>query len=206
MDYEKLRSAAEAITIPEEAKYRIVRNCKTQLSNARKEIIMNPNKTNALFKKPAAVFVAVVLCLSLSVAGLAAAGVLQGFFQDVTDSRGAVVGTTYESASDEISISATANGNELTILAAFADPQAAPYADIERLGIAAYRIVDAGGNAVKEGSAEAVEVVDGLADIRIDLGSLDGGSYTLSVTAFVSEKTADQPLTINGSWECSFTK
>ena len=83
MDYEKLKAAAETITMPEEVKRRIVRNCKTQILNSRKEIVMKTNKNNTFIRKPAAVFVAVALCLSLSATALAATGVLQGFFQDI---------------------------------------------------------------------------------------------------------------------------
>lgn len=137
MDYEKLKSAAETITMPEEVKRRIVRNCKTQILNSRKEIVMKTNKNNTFIRKPAAVFVAVALCLSLSVTALAATGVLQGFFQDITDYRGAVVGTSYEQATDEISMDVTVNGNELTALATFINPQMAPYSEAEKLGIAA---------------------------------------------------------------------
>lgn len=206
MDYEKLKSAAETITMPEEVKRRIIKNCKTQISNSRKEIIMKTNKNNTFFRKPAAVFVAVALCLSLSVTALAATGVLQGFFQDITDYRGAVVGTSYEHAADEIAMNVTVNGDELTVLATFADPQMVPYVYAERLGIAAYSIVDTNGKVVKEGAAESIEVVNGQAAVSIQLDGIDSGSYKLIVTAFVSEKKADQPLYIHGNWECAFTK
>ena len=53
MDYEKLKSAAETITMPEEVKRRIVRNCKTQILNSRKEIVMKTNKNNTFIRKPA---------------------------------------------------------------------------------------------------------------------------------------------------------
>lgn len=206
MDYEKLKSAAETITMPEEVKRRIVRNCKTQILNSRKEIIMKTNKNNTFIKKPAAVFVAVALCLSLSVTALAATGVLQGFFQDITDYRGAVVGTSYEQATDEIGMDVTVNGNELTALATFANPQMAPYSEAEKLGIAAYQIVDANGKVAAEGAAESTEIVNGQAAINIKLDDIESGSYKLIVTAFVTEKKADQPLNISGAWECAFTK
>jgi hypothetical protein len=206
MDYEKLKSAAETITMPEEVKRRIVRNCKTQISNSRKEIVMKTNKNNTFMRKPAAVFVAVALCLSLSVTALAATGVLQGFFQDITDYRGAVVGTSYEQATDEISMDVTVNGDELTVMATFANPQMAPYSEAEKLGIAAYQVVDANGKVVAEGAAESTEIVNGQAAVNIKLDGIDRGSYKLIVTAFVTEKKADQPLNISGAWECAFTK
>ena len=206
MDYEKLKSAAETITMPDEMKRRIVRNCKTQILNSRKEIVMKNNKINTFIRKPAAVFVAVAICLSLSVTALAATGVLKGFFRDITNWQGAVVGTSYEQATDEIGMSVTVNGDELTILATFAAPQMFPYREAEKLGIAAYSIVDANGKVVKEGAAESIEIVNGQAAINIQLDDIDNGSYKLLVTAFVSEKKADQPLSINGNWECAFTK
>lgn len=205
MEYEKLKAAAETITMPDERKRRIVRNCKTQISNTRKEIGMNTKK-NIFYRKPAAALVALVLCLSLSVTALAASGVLKGYFRDVTNWQGAVVGTSYEEATNEIDVSVTVNGNELMVLAAFCVPQEFPYREAEKLGIAAYRIVDENGKTVKEGAAEAAEIVNGQAAIHIGLDGIAGGSYTLVVTSFVAEKKADQPLPVNGSWECAFLK
>ena len=206
MDYEKLKSAAETITMPEEVKRRITRNCETKISNSRKEIIMKTNNSPTFFRKPAAVFVAAALCLSLSVTTLAATGVLNGYFRDITNWQGAIVGLSYEQATDEIGMEVTVNGNELTALVTFFNPQDLPCRETEKLGIAAYRIVDANGDVVKEGAAESTEVVNGQAVVSIKLDGIDSGSYKLIVTAFVSEKKADQPLNINGHWECAFTK
>lgn len=205
MDYEKLKSAAETITMPEEVKRRIVRKCKTQISDSRKEIVMKTNNNNTFIRKPAAVFVAVAFCLSLSVTALAATGVLKGFFQDITNWSGAVVDTSYEQATDEISMDVTVNGNELTALVTFINPQMAPYSEAEKLSIAAYQIVDANGKVVAAGAAESTKIVNGQAAINIKLNDIGSGSYKLIVTAFVSEKKADQPLNINGNWECAFT-
>lgn len=167
---------------------------------------METNKNNTIFRKPATVFIAVVLCLSLSVTGLAATGVLQGYFRDITNWQGAIVGTSYEQATDEISMDVTVDGNALTALATFSIPQEFPYREIEKLGIAAYRIVDANGKIVKEGAAESTEIINGQAAVSIQLDGIDSGSYKLVVTAFVGEKKADQPLNISGHWECAFTK
>lgn len=206
MDYTKLKAAAAAITMPEEMKHRIVRNCKTQISDLRKETAVKTRKNTAFFKKPAVIFAALAICLSLSVGALAQTDVLQGFFKDIINGRGAVTGTAYEQASEEIGMSAAVNGDTLTVQAVFSDPQAAPYRDAERLGIEEYRITDASGKCVKAGAAEGVTVVDGQAAITVRLDDIADGSYTLLVTAFVSEKKADQPLKISGSWECAFTK
>lgn len=206
MEFENLKSAAQEITMPEEMKRRIAHNCKKQILNTMEEHTMNNRKNNSFFRKPAAVFAVLAVCLSLSVTALAATGVLQGFFRDITNYSGAIIGTSYEQASDEINMDVTVNGDEMTVRATFADPQMAPYVYAERLGIAQYRIVDGNGKIVKEGSVESTEVINGQAAVSINLNDVDDGSYRLIVTAFVSEKKADQPLNINGNWECEFSK
>ena len=206
MEFENLKSAANEIRMPEEMKRRITHNCKNQILSTMEEHTMNIRKNNSFFRKPAAVFAVLAVCLSLSVTALAATGVLQGFFRDITNYSGAIIGTSYEQASDEINMDVTVNGDEMTVRATFADPQMAPYVYAERLGIAQYRIVDGNGKIVKEGSVESTEVINGQAAVSINLNDVDDGSYRLIVTAFVSEKKADQPLNINGNWECEFSK
>ena len=206
MEFENLKYVAQEITMPEEIKRRIAHNCRKQILNTMEEHTMNNRKNNSFFRKPAAVFAVLAVCLSLSVTALAATGVLQGFFRDITNYSGAIIGTSYEQASDEINMDVTVNGDEMTVRATFADPQMAPYVYAERLGIAQYRIVDGNGKIVKEGSVESTEVINGQAAVSINLNDVDDGSYRLIVTAFVSEKKADQPLNINGNWECEFSK
>ena len=203
MEYEKLKSAAEAITMPEEMKQRIVRNCKTQISDSGKESIM---KHNNCLRKPAAVLITLALCIGLSVTAVAAPDILRGYFRDLTNWQGAVVGTSYEQATDEIGVNVTVNGKELTVLATFSVPQEFPYREVEKLGIAAFQIVDAKDRIIKEGTADTVEVINGQAAIKIQLNDMESGCYKLIVTTFVDEKKADQPMNINGRWECAFIK
>ena len=168
---------------------------------------MNNRKNTSFFRKPAAVFAALAVCLSLSVTALAATGVLQGFFRDITNHSGAIVGTSYEQATDEIDMDVTVDGDELTVLATFVDPNKFPYRESQLLGIADYRIMDAEGNVVREGATDKfTPVANGQASIVLELNELATGSYKLIVTAFVSEKKADQPLNISGTWECEFSK
>ena len=206
MEFENLKSAAQEITMPEEMKRRIAHNCK-QIETTMEEHNMNNRKNTSFFRKPAAVFAALAVCLSLSVTALAATGVLQGFFRDITNHSGAIVGTSYEQATDEIDMDVTVDGDELTVLVTFVDPNKFPYRESQLLGIADYRIMDAEGNVVQEGATDKFPpVANGQASIVLELNELATGSYKLIVTAFVSEKKADQPLNINGNWECEFTK
>ena len=205
MEFENLKSAAQEITMPEEMKRRIAHNCK-QIETTMEEHNMNNRKNNSFLKKPVAVFAVLAVCLSLSVTALAAAGTLKGFFKDITNWQGAVVGTSYEQATDEIVVNVTANGEELTVLATFVDPQIFPYREVEKLGIVSYCIVDTNGKTVSEGAESSAEVVNGCTAISIRLDDLDSGSYRLMISAFVGEKKAEQPLNINGNWECEFSK
>ena len=165
---------------------------------------------DTFFRKLAAVCAAMILCLSVTACGILEAPAKvpdssKGYFRDITNIWGAVVGTSYENATNEINVRVMADADELSVLATFVDPVAAPYSYVGMLGIAEYQIMDRNGKTVQEGSAESAEVVDGQIMINIDLDGLDSGSYTLIVTAFVAGGTGEQPLNINGSWECNFS-
>lgn len=201
MEFENLKAAARSITMPEATKGRIVKNCNTM----RKETYMNHNQ-KTMIRRPAAVLAVMVLCLSLSVTVLAATGTLDGFFMDLKNFGGAIVGTAYENATDEITFDASVEGNELIVFAGFADPEAFPYRETEQLGIAEYQILNGKNEVVQEGSVEAAQVVDGSAVLKIGIDDLESGSYLLKVSAFVSEKKADQPLNLYGNWEFAVTK
>lgn len=202
MEYGKLKIAAENIAMPDDMKCRIVRNCRAQIMDSGKETTMR----KIHFRKPIAICAVLVICLSLAVAAMAAPGTVKGYFRDVKDWRGAVVGTSYEQASDEIRMNVTVNGEELMVLASFVDPQMAPYRYAQWLGIAEYEIVGANGKTVQKGAAESTEVISGHAAIPIYLENLESGSYMLVVTAFVEEAKAEQPLPLHGHWEAEFTK
>lgn len=203
MDEKAIKTAADKIHMSAQMKRRIIRNCTIELSDQREEHTMKHQKN---IRKPIAMLAALAVCLTLSLTALAAIGAMQGYFRDIKNFSGAITGTAYEQATDEITVTATVSGSDLTVLADFVNPQMFPYREAEKLGIAAYRIVDANSNTVKEGSAESVTVAAGQAAISIPLDSVESGSYKLVISAFVAEKRAEQPLNISGYWECSFTK
>ena len=200
MEFENLKTAAEAITMPEDMKERIAENCNT----FRKESHMNNKKMT--IRRPAAVLAVLVICLTLSMTVMAATGTLEGFFVDIKNFGGAIVGTAYENATGEITFDASVDGNELIVFAGFSDPEAFPYRETEQLGIAEYQILDSEGKVAQEGSVEAAQIVDGSAVLKIGIDELEPGSYLLKVSAFVSEKKADQPLNLYGNWEFSIVK
>lgn len=205
MEFENLKSAAQEITMPEEMKHRIAHNCKKQILSTMEEHAMNNRKKTTFFRKPATVFAALAVCLSLSVTAMASNGVLKGYFRDITNFTGAIVGTSYEQATDEISMDITVNGNELTVQAAFVDANKFPYREVKQLGIAEYKIVNVDGKVVKKGATnQSAPVLNGQVAIVIDLNDIEVGSYKLVVNAFAAEKKAEQPLMLNGYWEADF--
>ena len=207
MEFENLKSAAKEITMPEEMKRRIAHNCKKQIVNTMEEHTMNKQKNHSFIRKPAAVFAALTVCLTLSVTVLATNGELKGYFRDIMNFTGAIVDTSYEQATDEIRMDVTVNSYELTVLATFVDANKLPYRNSELLGIAEYKIVNLDGKVVKEGATnQSSPVLNGQSAMIIDLNDIEAGSYKLVVNTFVSEKKADQPLNINGVWECDFSK
>lgn len=193
METEKMKNAVNKIKMTDEMRERIVSGA----VRAAEE----PIKRTVRFRP--ALIAAAILCLCIT--GAFAAGRM-GFFRDVKDWRGAVVGTVYEDATEEIAATAEASDGRLTVTVVFAEPDKAPYSEFDSLGIESFRIVDAKGRIVTEGGPVAGgEVTGGGAEISIPIDGLAGGEYKLIIDAFTGEAKADQPLPVYGKWECEFT-
>lgn len=197
MESEMLKNAAKTIIMPEDMKYRIWEACKNQSDR--------PDKAMNVIRKPIAAAAVLTVCICLSIPAVAVSEDLRGFFKDITNFCGMVVGTSYEQATDEMDVCVVVKGDELIVEAAFSNPQK-PSFEAEKMGIASYQIADQNGSVIKEGSIEAVEIVNGQATMNIELKDISYGSYKLTVTAFTSEKKADQPMEIHGKWTCEFRK
>ena len=66
--------------------------------------------------------------------------------------------------------------------------------------------MDLSGNVIVEGErTDLSEIINGEAEITISLDQISSGNYKLVINAFVGSKKADQPLQINGTWECAFS-
>ena len=184
---------------------RILDNCYKKINQETEYKIMT-KKTNRFFKKPLATAAAIALCLCIGgVTAIAATG--KGFFKDVTRWDGAVTGTVYEQATEEIKISVTEATDSLTVVATVVDPTMVPYMTFDEMRIGSYKIVDSLGNVVIEGvSNEMLPYENGQITVSIPLENLESGTYKLIVDTFVGGSKADQPLTVSGNWECEFTK
>ena len=150
---------------------------------------------------------ALVLCVCITgVTAMAAAGKLEGFFKDIKRWDGAVVGTAYEQATEEITVSIEmATDEELDILVIIEEPAKPPYSESELFGIASYKIEDMSGNIVlsEEAFGERVSFNNQMS-LEIPLNQIPSGEYKLIIEQFISEKKADPPLRISGNWECEF--
>ncbi len=149
---------------------------------------------------------AACFCL-VGITTLAATGNLEGFFKDITRWDGAVVGTSYEQATDEINLSVISVSDELTVMAEMVNPNIVPYMTFETFGIEDYKIVDVNGRVLVEGGAtDFAEIEEGKTMIVIPISELPSGDYTLVVSGFVGSAKADQPMVLNGIWKCDFTR
>ena len=217
MEMHDLSKKVKEIEMPKEMRERIVKNCYMEMENYNMNKT-NKTSTNKSFKKyMAAASLAFCVCLT-GVTTLAATGKLQGFFKDIKRWDGAIVGTSYEQATDEIDVSVIATSGELIVTVKMLNPTTAPYNSFDTFGIESYEIMDSEGKIVVKGNTDThinmssgetstmSELLDGTAIISIPLENLSTGSYKLLVTEFVGASKADQPLVISGNWECDFIR
>ncbi len=201
---EKLRTELEKICLPEEARQRIVRNCrsiKEENNMTERKRISSPAKAIA-----AAAVLALAVCLT-GVTAMAATGRLQGYFKDIKRWDGAITGEVYEQATDEIALSVIADGDTLTVEAQLLTPDTAPYACITHLSLGEYAITDQNGAVLALGdSSPAAEISGGRAVITLSPDALPAGTLRLEVSSFIGSAKAEQPLEIKGGWQCEFTK
>lgn len=206
MEIQHLAEKVKEINMPDEMQERIIRRC-YQTSNLEMESqIMK--RTNTFLKKPIVVAASLVLCLCITgVTTMAASGHLQGFFRDITNWRGAVTGTAYEQATDELAVKITEVAEDITVSVTMVNPKVAPYIAIQELGVESYEILDASGKVAMKGEPTAMaKVVDGQATIIVPANELSAGIYKLVIRAFVGGAKAEQPLTMSGTWECEFLR
>jgi len=187
MDYYGIKENVEAIHLPEESRQRITEHLKH-----RKEPIMKKH-----YRKPFAVAAVLALCLMLPLGASAAGGM--GFFRDLTGWNGAVVGTAYENATEEIAVTAKSENQELLVTVTLLKPQELPYRKEETLALGSCYLTDEAGNRIAQWTGtDAVQITGPTLTFRL---SLEEGAHMLHIENFVSAKKADQDLTISGDWQ-----
>lgn len=187
MDMDKLFAPIRNIELPEETKRRILENCRQTRAgrNYRSRRII-----------AAAAVLAALLCIT------AAGAASLGYFRDIKNASGAITGTEYLNATEEIAVQATLTETGLRAEIAFIRPDDIPYREVEELTLHEYDILDAAWNILLTGTeTDPVSPSDGRAVIEIPL-DLPEGARTLAIHSFTAYKKADQPLNIYGAWQC----
>lgn len=205
---DSLVKEVKKIEMPDDMRERILEKCYKESSEIKVNKGAEMRSKNKFFKQPLTVAATLVLCVCVTgVTALAATEKLQGFFKDITKWNGAITGTTYEQATDEIIVSIGEVTEEISILVTIENSEKPPYRESELFGIGSYRIEDMSGNIiVSESSFQKRTMFERKMSLKVPLNQISSGKYKLVIEQFVSEKKADQPLRINGIWEADFVK
>ena len=175
-------------------------------------------KSKITMKRTFSIAAVLALCI-ITVTMTPLANSIKGFFSDIIRFDGAITGTQYENATNEIIVNAmeltTDNGNDIIPLElTFENPNEAPFAYIQEIAVSDYMVLDeTTGEILKlecypEYSGKGT-INDGKAvvNLSIDDAKLKSGKeYTIAIEKMYGLSKADAPLHITGNWECKFIK
>ena len=151
--------------------------------------------------------VAVPALLALTGAGVYAASE-NGFFRDKTNMFGTVTGLTYENATAEIGVSAVYADDNVNVTLDFLKANVPPYTEIETIRLYGKNMTLTGASCEIDCTGfdtEPANITTDKATLVIPTGTLQAGTYQLTLNAFTGEKKADAPLDILGNWNVEFT-
>lgn len=175
------------------------------------------NKPKITIKR-ALVLVAVIALLSIAVTMITLANPIKGFFSDIIRFDGAVTGTQYENATNDIKVEAVESTSEkrniISLSLTFENPTEAPFSFIEEVAVSEYKILDSKNNEIIKTklSAEGGDkgtVSDGKVLVNLSLNDAklkSGEEYTIVIDKMYGLSKADAPLHITGTWRCGFIK
>ena len=176
------------------------------------------SKPKLTMKRTLALVAVLALCI-ITVTMTPLANSIKGFFSDIIRFDGAVTGTKYENATNDIKVDVLEltpeNGNVIIpITLTFDNPTEAPFPYIQEVAVSEYKILDSNNKEVikTKDSAEDGDkgtVSDGKVLVNLSLNDItlkSGEEYTIVIEKMYGLSKADAPLHITGSWKCSFTK
>jgi len=176
---------------------------------------MNKPKTTV---KRTIVLAAVIALCSITVTMTLSANSIKGFFGDILRFDGAVIGTQYENATNDIKVevleSTAESRNSIPLSLTFEDPTEAPFPFIEEIVVSEYRILDSKSKEIVKTKLSAADgdkgaVCDGKVLVNLSIGSTNlepDKEYTLVIEKMYGLSKADAPLHITGTWECKLFK
>ena len=199
MDKKKFVNKIKEIEMPKDMQQRIIEKCYIETEK---------KSMNKMFKKPMVAVASFALCVCLmGVTALAATGKLEGYFRDIKRWDGAVIGTAYEQATDEVELNIVEVSDKLVVEITMVNFKEAPYSFFEMFGIKNYKIVDANGKVTVENeNLEMSAIANNKVLVNVPLDGVANGEYTLIVSELVGSSKAEQPLGLTGTWECSFRR
>jgi len=176
------------------------------------------SKPKFTMKRTLALVAVLALCIA-TVAMTPLANSIRGFFSDIVRFDGAITGTKYENATNDIKVDilelTSENGNVIIPLdLTFENPTEAPFPYIQEVAVSEYKILD---NNNKEIIKSKVSAEDGdkgtvsagkvLVNLSLNDEKLKSGEeYTIIIEKMYGLAKADAPLHITGTWKCNFIR
>lgn len=182
---------------------------KTELNKVEGKNMSKPR--NITWLKRVSTVAAVVTVCAITVVS---AGAIKGMFKDVKRWDGAVIGTEYVNATNDIEMSINATKDEcISLDISFENPNEAPFAFIQEVAITDYKILDNNDKEVLEVNSTFENGIKGNVEngrILLELPTNDklnsNQNYKLVVNTIYGLAKAEQPLKITGTWECEFSR
>ena len=176
------------------------------------------SKPKITMKRTLALVAVLALCIA-TVAMTPLANSIRGFFSDIVRFDGAITGTKYENATNDIKVDVleltSENGNIIIPLdLTFENPTEAPFPYIQEVAVSEYKIFDSNNKEIIKTKLPAQDgdkgtVSDGKVLVNLSLNDAklkSGEEYTIVIEKMYGLSKADSPLHITGTWECSFTR
>ena len=188
---------------------------KEEIKNMEERTMSKPKITT---KRTLAIAAVLALCL-ITVCMTPLANSIKGFFSDIVRFDGAITGTQYENATNDIKVDVldvtSENGNVIIPLElSFENPTEAPFPYIQEVAVSEYKIFDSNNKEViktklpaEDGDKGAVSDGKILVNLSLKDDKLKSGEeYTIVIEKMYGLSKADAPLHITGRWECKFVK
>ena len=207
----KLRKHAETTKSVMQAPF----DLKEEIKNMEVRTMSKPKITT---RRTLAIAAVLALCL-VTVCMTPLASSIRGFFSDIIRFDGAIIGTQYENATNDIKIDVlevtSENGNVIIPLElSFENPTEAPFPYIQEVAVSEYKIVDSNNKEIIKTKVSATDGKKGtinndkvLVNLSLNDAKLKSGEqYTIVIEKMYGLSKADAPLHITGTWKCNFIR
>ena len=176
------------------------------------------SKPKFTIKRTMAIAAVLALCLVV-ICMTPLASSIKGFFSDIVRFDGAITGTKYENATNDIKVDVleltSENGNlNIPLGLTIQNPTEAPFPYIQEIAVSEYKILDNNNKEIVKIKLSAEDgdkgiISDGKVLITLSLDSKkikSGEEYTIVIEKMYGLAKADAPLHITGTWKCNFIR